>query len=195
MTILVLELHIPLPGEASELGPILRDMWPVFLSYVASFINLGIYWVGQNNQFHYVRYTDRILLWLHLFFLLFVTILPFSTALLGRYPSDQLSEIVYGTNLVLIGFLSYTEWWYATLHHRLVVHDIKQDVIDSVKRRILFAPLVSIVAILLSFLSVRFSVLLYIILPPYYIWPRKYDENWHRPAREHDHDASGQPIL
>jgi uncharacterized membrane protein len=134
-------------------------------------------------------------LWMHLFFLLFVTLVPFSTAIMGRYPDEQLSYIVYGCNLLATGCISYFTWGYATQHHRLVRHDIQPEIVSIVKSRILFAPILSICAILLSFVTIRSSLFLYMLIPPYYIWPRKYDKNWHRPAIAHDHDEDGNPIL
>ena len=188
MTLLVLELRVPLPSEAAQIGPVLFAMWPIFLGYLASFVNLGIYWVGQNNQFHYIRYTDRLFLWMHLCFLFFVTLIPFSTAILGRYPNEQLSYIVYGLNLVFIGSVTYSEWCYATHYHRLVLHTTKDEVVAYVKRRIILAPIVCLIAMLLSYINIVLSLLLFVVIPVYYIWPNTRDENWLRPAKPHDHD-------
>src|SRR5665213_174487 len=162
MTLLVLEVQVPILSGVNDLPHALFAMWPVFLSYIASFINLGIYWVGQYNQFHYIRMTDRVAIWQQLLFLLFVSFVPFSTAFLGHYPEAQLSYLVYGANVTLIGLISYRQWCYATLHHRLVRHDIPKTLVTYVKYRILFAPVVCCFAMALSTFSIPLSLVLYL---------------------------------
>ncbi len=86
MTLLVLELHVP-DVSSAETGPLaaaLLAMWPKFVSFGLGFVLLGSLWVGQHYQFHYVRRTDRPLLWLHLALLLVCSLVPFAVALLGR---------------------------------------------------------------------------------------------------------------
>ena len=74
----------------------------------------GVYWVGHHNQFPAIRRTDRALLWITLLFLLGVTGIPFSTALLGAYPDQRIAVAIYGGNLVAIGLVLSLHWWYAT---------------------------------------------------------------------------------
>lgn len=117
MTLMILDIRVPeISGMlvSTELLPKLFELWPKFLVYAMSFVISGIYWVGQHNQFHYIRHSDRILLWINIFFLMFVVMIPFSTALLGRYWQQQTALIIYGGNLIIIGLLVYTNWWYAT---------------------------------------------------------------------------------
>jgi uncharacterized membrane protein len=89
MTLLVLGIVVPHLShlEAStELPKRLLDLRPVFLSYASSFIVLGFFWIGHDSQFHHIKRVNRTLLWITIFYLMFIALIPFSTALLGEYP-------------------------------------------------------------------------------------------------------------
>lgn len=186
MTLLVLEFKLPELTEGYHLSDMLIEQWPTFLSYVITFVNLGIYWVGQHTQFHYIRATDRILLWINIAFLMFIALLPLSTSLLSRFNDQPLPYVIYGVNLIVIGLIAYLHWCYATTHHRLTDHDVGPALVRGVKRRILVAPLVSVIAIACAFISMTFSLLMYVLLAIYYIWPGKIDEFWSLPAIPHE---------
>src|SRR5215469_12010860 len=73
-----------------------------FVIYALSFVVLGTYWVGNHFQFHFVRKVDRGFLWLNLLFLLFITLLPFSTNLLGGSHDQHIPVVVYEINVLLL---------------------------------------------------------------------------------------------
>jgi uncharacterized membrane protein len=82
MTLLVLELHVPV-REAIHSE---RDLWralalltPQILIYMMSFLTLGIFWVGQQTQMNYLERSHRSLAWIHMAFLFTVTLMPFSS--------------------------------------------------------------------------------------------------------------------
>jgi uncharacterized membrane protein len=187
MTLLILEFRVPEVEDHHELVRGLLALWPTAVAYVLTFLNLGVYWVGQHNQFHYIRATDRTLLWINLLFLMLVSGLPFSTALLGRYPQEQLPYLLYGANMIVAGLTMYLHWCYATMHHRLTDHDIEDAFVAAIKRRILFAPLIAVIAMAVSFVSLPLSLLIYLILIPYYLLPGKVDRRWKKKAIPHTH--------
>ena len=97
ITIMVLELKVPHGIGLDALKPIL----PVFLSYVLSFIYVGIYW---NNHHHMLHATGRIngkILWANLHLLFWLSLMPITTAWLGENPRAALPTAVYGGVLVL----------------------------------------------------------------------------------------------
>ena len=71
-------------------------------SYTISFVILGVYWVGHHLQLAFIRTADRLLLWINMLFLLFVALVPFSTALLSEYTNQRVAIAVYGANLIAI---------------------------------------------------------------------------------------------
>ena len=97
ITIMVLELKAPHGAGLAALWP----LWPVFLSYVLSFINIGIYW---NNHHHMFHVTDRVtggILWANLHLLFWLSLLPFSTAWMGENEFARWPTVTYGSNLLL----------------------------------------------------------------------------------------------
>lgn len=106
MTLLVLGLSVPtLRAGASEgdLWHALLQLSPNVLVYTMSFMTLGIFWVGQGTQLNLLARSNRHYSWLQLAFLLSVTLVPFSTALLARYPTLRVALVEYWLNIVLLG--------------------------------------------------------------------------------------------
>ena len=97
ITIMVLELRAP-----HEVTPgALIELWPVFLSYVLSFVYVGIYW---NNHHHMLHVTQRVsgsVLWANLHLLFWLSLLPFTTAWMGENQFARWPTVTYGVNLLL----------------------------------------------------------------------------------------------
>src|SRR2546421_12971118 len=94
------------------------------LVYALSFVTVAVFWVGQHIAFYYVRRTDRTLIWLNNLLLLFVGLLPLTTALLGHHEIHQLSIAAYGFNILAVQLSLYGSYWYATVLHHLVDADL-----------------------------------------------------------------------
>jgi uncharacterized membrane protein len=183
ITILVLGIQvpdIPVDRAAVELGPALLKMLPQFAGHVVSFAILGIYWVGHHNQLLHVRRHDRTYLWLTILFLLCVATMPFPTALLIRYHTQQIAVIVYASGLIVTGLALDLLWWYATRRHHLVSASMEPEFIRFVHRRVLTAPMFYAVAIAVSFISVTLAELIFAITAIYYIIPNPFDQYHHR---------------
>ena len=92
ITIMVLELKIPHGSEMAALAPVL----PVFLTYVLSFVYLGIYW---NNHHHMLHVTSRVngtVLWANLHLLFWLSLVPFGTAWMGEHHEAPVPTAIYG---------------------------------------------------------------------------------------------------
>src|SRR6266516_6034493 len=103
ITIMVLELKVPRGADAAALRPVL----PVLLTYVLSFVNIGIYW---NNHHHMLHATSRInggILWANLHLLFWLSLVPFVTGWMGENQFAPLPTAVYGAVLILSA-LAYT---------------------------------------------------------------------------------------
>ena len=176
MTLLVLDIKVPSPARPNWWHE-LSTLQPTLLSYALSFVIAGIYWVGHHNQFVYIRRADRPLLWINILFLMCVAFIPFSAALLARYPEQRVAVIVYGANLIVIGLVLYLHWWYATRNHRLVDADLDPHVVRLATTRILMAPAIYVAAIGLSFLNTAVSIGIYVLVPVLYILPGHIDRH------------------
>ena len=106
MTLLVLGLSVPTLRAGAGEGDLWRallELSPNALVYTMSFMTLGIFWVGQGTQLNLLARSNRHYSWLQLAFLLSVTLVPFSTALLARYPTLRVALVEYWLNIVLLG--------------------------------------------------------------------------------------------
>ena len=106
MTLLVLGLSVPAVSAARTEGDLwhaLLGLGPNVLVYTMSFMTLGIFWVGQGTQLNLLARSNRNYSWLQLVFLFAVTLVPFSTALLARFPTFRVALVAYWLNIVLLG--------------------------------------------------------------------------------------------
>jgi uncharacterized membrane protein len=103
ITIMVLEMKVPHGSDWAALKPVL----PVFLSYVLSFVYLGIYW---NNHHHLVKACRRItggIMWANLHLLFWLSLFPFVTGWMGENQFTSLPSALYGTVLLLAAIAYY----------------------------------------------------------------------------------------
>src|SRR5260370_6897261 len=106
MTLLVVTLVVPTAMEVRDAGDVwhaLLKLMPNVVTYFMSFLTLGIFWVAQETQSSEVERTDRDYTWIMLTFLLFVTLVPFSTALLAAYYQSWMAVVEYWSNIFLLG--------------------------------------------------------------------------------------------
>ncbi len=103
---------------------------------------------------------------------MFIALIPFSTGVLGRYSGWQFSVFLYGINIILIGIISYFHWQYVNLR-RLVGKDAAPNVVSTIKKNILIAPFIAGISMLISFFSPLFSLVIYVLVPVYYIFLSK----------------------
>lgn len=184
MTVLVLSLSVPIIVGGSVNAKLLIDLqslWPNFVAYVVSFVVLGVYWVGHHSMFHFIKRTNRMILWLNMMFLLCIGLIPFSTAMIGRYSGEQIAVIAYGVNLTAAGVAMNVCWMYATHNRRLVAKDLDVRIIKLARRRIIVGPLICLIAIIGSFFNTEISLVLYGLMPIFYILPGKIDVHFTHP--------------
>ena len=103
ITIMVLEFKVP---HGESWGDLL-GLTPVFLSYVLSFVNVGIYWNNHHHLLHAVRRVDGRILWANLHLLFWLSLMPFATAWMGENHFAELPVAVYAIDLLLCA-LAYT---------------------------------------------------------------------------------------
>jgi len=101
ITLLVLDIKIP-EVAAPDLGAWLVSVLPQLLTYILSFFVVGLYWHSHHQVAAQIKLIDEIFIWLNLVWLLFVSVLPFPTSLLGRYPFQPIPLTIYGINLILV---------------------------------------------------------------------------------------------
>ena len=160
MTLLVLDLHAPaaeaVHGDA-DLQRALLALLPRLLIYLMSFMTLGIFWVGQQTQLNHLERTDRDLTWLHLAFLLAVSLMPFSTVLMAEFIALRTALLVYWANILLLGVLLFA-CWRITLRANLLKDGTPPETTHGVQRRIVIAQLLYAFGALLCLVSTSWSI-------------------------------------
>jgi uncharacterized membrane protein len=103
LTVLVLELKIPSGASLAALRPVL----PVFLTYVLSFVNLGIYWNNHHHMVHTVTRINGRILWANLHLLFWLSLFPFVTGWMGRNHFAPVPTAVFGAVNLAAGIAYY----------------------------------------------------------------------------------------
>jgi uncharacterized membrane protein len=181
ITIMVLELKVPHGADWEALRP----LTPVFLTYVLSFVFIGIYW---NNHHHMMHLTERVtggILWANLHLLFWLSLTPFVTGWMGENHFDTLPTAIYGCVLICTAFA------YIILQTVIIRHEgpdckLAQAVKHDVKGKISIAMYLT--AIPMAFVNERISDALYVgvaliwLVPDRRIEVRHAAEGWLRPS-------------
>ena len=113
ITIMVLEMKVPHGAEFSALVPLL----PVFLSYVLSFVYVGIYWNNHHHMFQLTHSVSGGVLWANSHLLFWLSLLPFSTGWMGENHFERWPTVLYGANLLCCALAFYL------LQTRIIRHE------------------------------------------------------------------------
>ena len=161
ITIMVLELHAPEGADWAAL----RGLTPTFLSYVLSFIFIGIYWNNHHHLWQAAKHVNGPILWANLHLLFWLSLVPFATAWMDESGFAQLPVALYGFVLWMAGLAYYI------LTRTMVARHGRDSPIDTALRN-KFKETISLVAyglaILLSFVNTAFSLALYVTVA--FIW-------------------------
>ena len=103
ITIMVLELRAPHEATVAALRPLA----PVFISYVLSFIYLGIYWNNHHHLLHAVDHVNGRVLWANLHLLFWLSLVPFATAWMGENHFSSIPVMIYGLVLLAASIAYY----------------------------------------------------------------------------------------
>jgi TMEM175 potassium channel family protein len=164
ITIMVLELKVPHGETLAALAPVL----PVFLSYVLSFIYLGIYWNNHHHMLHTVRRVTGPILWANLHLLFWLSLIPFTTAWMGENHFAAGPSALYGAVLLM----SAIAYW--VLQQRIIASQGE----DSLLRKAVgsdwkgkLSPIAYLVAIPISFRSPALAEALYVLVALIWLVP------------------------
>ncbi len=166
MTLLVIDLKTPLAESVHsehDLWTALVPLGPRMVTYLMSFLTLGIFWLGQQAQLDRVKHSDRDLTWLHLVFLALITVLPFSTRLLADFFSYRAAFLIYWANIFLLGVGIYCTWVYAE-RAKLIRDDAPPELSDAVRKRVIIAQSLYGLGALVGLVSVPLGIVLIILI-------------------------------
>ena len=164
ITIMVLELKVPHGADLAALAPLL----PVFLSYVLSFVYVGIYW---NNHHHMLQAAERVngrILWANLHLLFWLSLFPFVTGWMGENHFEAMPTALYGV-VLLMAAISYWVLQQVIIGHHGRDSALARAVGRDVKGKI--SPLIYLAAIVLSFFNRWIADALYVAVALMWLVP------------------------
>ena len=164
ITIMVLELKVPIGDKSNALAPLI----PIFISYVLSFVHIGIYWNNHHHMLYAIHKVNGKILWANLHLLFWLSLLPFATGWMGENHFTSLPVALYGVVLFCAAIA------YFILSRSLIQHHGKESAIakafgkDS-KGKI--SALIYAVAIFLSFVNSWIGFSLYVLVALIWLIP------------------------
>ena len=164
ITIMVLEMKVPHGETIETLSPLV----PVLLSYVLSFVYLGIYWNNHHHMMHAAHSVTGSILWANLHLLFWLSLIPFTTGWMGENHFAKLPAAAYGV-VLLMSALAY---W--ILQQRIIRSQGKDSLLKKAvgsdwKGKL--SPVLYVVAILLAFLSSWLSMAIYVFVALIWVIP------------------------
>ncbi len=137
ITLLVLDLKLPEGISDENLSAALGGLSHALWCYALSFVVIGVLWMVHHNQFHYIPRVDGVILWLNLFFLMSVGLIPFVTSVLSDHATP-LPTMLYAAVLLASSSMTAAMWWYASRKPYLM----SPEVSHSQRRAGVITPLI-----------------------------------------------------
>lgn len=174
ITLLVLEIKVPHITEihsSAELGKALLGLLPKIISWIISFFTIAVIWVNHHKIFKQIKVLDAGIFWWNAVLLLWSTLIPFPTAVLGDYPGNKMSIILYGSVMSLMAASFSLLRYYAVRKQELLEESVdplifRKGTIYSV----LFGPLMYLTGVALGFLHSYLAFVIFIGIPVYFIF-------------------------
>ncbi len=164
ITIMVLGLKVPVGSDLGALRPVV----PTLLSYVLSFVFLGIYWNNHHHLFQAVERVDGRVLWANLHLLFWLSLVPFVTSWVGANHFSARPVALYGAVLLMAAIA-----YFLLVHALIALHGPKSVLATALgadfKGKI--SMVLYLAAILLSFLDARLAFALYVLVAVIWLVP------------------------
>ena len=151
MTILALSLTIPTRTRDSRVAHALGHEVPAIVTYVVSFLVIGLNWMAHHRMFRYIRRLDTTSMLLNLAILCVVAFVPFPAAVLGDHGNTTAAVVFYAGTMAVLGVLMATFWLYATHDGRLIAVDTPEGLTEHTTWRAFTVPAVFLASIPIAF--------------------------------------------
>jgi uncharacterized membrane protein len=168
-TLLVLEFSIAHRGDVSHQ---LVELWPAYLSYVTSFVTIGIIWMNHHHTVSLMGRTDRTMLFINNLLLLTIAFLPFPTKLVGDYlqhSGEEAAVLAYSGTLVIMATLHQFWWQYARRNRRLIGDDVPDSALRAVDRAYAPGVVMYVATFVIAFFSPLASVFVTFGIAAFYL--------------------------
>ncbi|HEY5390171.1 MAG TPA: TMEM175 family protein [Solirubrobacteraceae bacterium] len=174
-TLLVLNLT-SLNAPHGHLASVLASKWPLYATYVVSFITIGIVWLNHHAQFRHVASADRTLMVINLLLLMFVTLTPFPTSLLASHlnsgADEHVAAVLYAATLFAMGVSFFASYLWCARRH-LFEGWIDERHVSYLIRRNMLGLFIYAAAIGVAFVNAPTSLGLCGLVAIYYLLPAR----------------------
>jgi uncharacterized membrane protein len=177
ITLLILEIKVPhaQPGSPQSLKASLLALWPSYFAYLLSFVMIGIYWANHHYFMRLYRRTNHVFNLLNVFFLMWVSFLPFPTAVLGEYvnhPEEyQTAVTLYAFGLFMPALGWCLLWLYGSRNYLLIDRRLDTAFVQKLTRPYLISVFVYGAAVLIALWNAYVSLGICIGLTMLYLMP------------------------
>lgn len=166
MTLLVLDVRPPEELPPGGLLPALLTLGPQMAGYVVSFALLSVIWLGHHLGSSLIVRSDFTHAAFNLLSLLVVALVPFSAALISRFPEEPLAYTVFGIHVTVISLVFLLNWGHCARGHRLVEAELPPRVIARVTGMGVEATVGYLLMVPVAYFAARWSLVLYLLLIP-----------------------------
>jgi len=164
MTLLVLELRPPEEG-LSNLSTGLLEMLPRLYIYLIAFYSIANHWVVHQQTFRRITDADTTMLWLTMLGLLFITLIPASSAIVGRFPGEKLAVACFSANSFFHALSTWGFWGYVVKKHKQFANNSDPRVLTITSQVWLIISIGWLISIGLSFLNTTIAYISWILWP------------------------------
>ena len=164
ITIMVLELKIPHGEDLNSLKP----LFPVFVSYLLSFVNIGIYWNNHHHLMHTAQFINGKVMWANMHLLFWLSMIPFSTGWMGEHHFPTWPVALYGVVLLMAGVA-----YYILAQTLVTLHGKKSTLATAIgkDRKGIISVVIYLLAIVVSFINAWISLALYGLVTAMWVIP------------------------
>ena len=169
---MILELKLPdldKHSTTSHMMIYLRNLIPYFITYAFSYMMIGIFWTNHHHMFFLLETTDENLLWQNFLFLFLLSLIPFTTAIVGANPLIPISAAIYGL-VMLLTTVSFVMMRSYSIRNKLIHRDKNRDVRKKIykvsiraRTKGIIGATVYLVSIPLSYVNVYIAYVFFVI--------------------------------
>lgn len=178
MTLMVLSFKMPDTGREwtnKEIFAYLQGQLKFFAIFLVTLAVIAVYWLKHLEHFSFLKSTSQLHLWLQLFYIGFLVLLPFTNNFTIHFPDNRASQFLYCGNMFFIGFFSVLSWNYATKNHRLVDPRLDKNIIKTLRDEALVEPAIALLALPAAFVSAELSRGVLLLIPAIFVIQKKWE--------------------
>lgn len=149
---------------------------PYLLGFIFSFIFIAVFWVNHHHLYHVVKEVNSTLLWYNIYFLFWITMLPFAIAMVGAHPHVSLAAVSLGIVLFMASVAAYLLLRYSYVKSKLVDETLSYDSIQNGLVKNTIAVIVTFFGILIALKWVYISYCIYFVVLVILLIPQKLEK-------------------